>query len=141
MFQNLKTIKAILAIGIIGSLSCGKPLVQTAMDAPLLVKHSDRFVHKPFKKVLRQVKPEILAVTGIDGEDPYVIGTFFLSFVPLVEVKKRTLEKKPPITIVVYTQATYKLDTADLPGLDKKQTLIQRYGKLPISDIQVYGSE
>ena len=85
--------------------SCfSQQLVKKQADARLIVEQKDRFINKPLKDLLKEIKPEIKYAFGYDAGDHGMPAYFRFMFVTKEQNKALVDKKQYPIVIYVYVK-------------------------------------
>lgn len=124
--------------------SCySQKLIQKETDAQKVIENKDRFIGKPLKELLAQIKPPIMRVTATPSKNiQSYVGNFHFYFMGNEAVDKSRSEGKAPITIVVYVKENFDWDFQKRPK--GKETVWTpedaiKYGDLTIVGFRIYG--
>jgi hypothetical protein len=124
--------------------SCfSQQLVKKQGDARLIIEQKERFINKPLKDLLKEIKPEIQYAYGSNAEDHGRPAYFRFKFVTKRESDSIRLKELTPIVIYIYVKE--KIDW-DEPAERKRDILFtwtdddfQKYKNHTIIDLSIYG--
>lgn len=124
--------------------SCfSQQLVKKQADARLIIEQKERFINKPLKDLLKEIKPELQFAYGRNAEDHGRPAFFRFMFVTKRENDSIRLKELIPIVIYVYVKE--KIDW-DEPAERKKDILFtwtdddfQKYKNYTVIDLSIYG--
>jgi hypothetical protein len=123
--------------------SCfSQQLVKKQSDLRLLIDQQERFINKPLKDLLKEIKPPIKYAFGTDYNDRPAYFTF--KFVTKQQTDSLRQKNLSPIVIYVYVKEK-KIDWFDLTKKTKETGLtwtaedLRNYGDFTVIGIRVYG--
>lgn len=147
MFIYMRMLFKILLLSfiLITATSCKAQLVQTVADAKKLEIGKDKFIGKPLKDLLKEIKPPIkravLQPGGMEGVNNYVIFNF-ISDSDYNKYKSET--GKIPVTIRINVKEyNFKWDPSNKPKNERfnwTKEDEEKYGNLTVTWIRVSGS-
>jgi hypothetical protein len=123
--------------------SCfSQQLVKKQADARLIIEQKERFINKPLKDLLKEIKPEIKYAFGTDAGDHGVPAYFRFKFVTKEQSDSLRAKNLSPILIIVYVKENIDWNE---PALRKKDILFtwteddfQKYKNYTVIDLRVY---
>jgi hypothetical protein len=132
-----------LTVGVLSSCFSQK-LVKKQSDAILLIEQKERFINKPLKVLLNDIKPAIKYAYGEDAKDHGRPAYFTFKFV--TKQQNYSLVEKGIAPIVIYVYVKEKcIDWGEFKKL-KKETFtswtaddFRFYSNFTVIDIDVYG--
>jgi len=133
----------IIILTLLGSSTClAQELVKKQSDLRLLIDQRERFINKPLKDLLKEIKPPIKYAFGTDYTDIPAYFTFkFVTSQQTDSLRKRGLE---PITIYIYVKEE-NIDWFDLTKKTKETGLtwtaedLRNYGDFTVIGIRISG--
>jgi hypothetical protein len=85
--------------------SCfSQQLVKKQADARLIIEQKERFINKPLKDLLKEIKPEIKYASGSNAEDHGRPAFFRFKFVTKEQSDSLRAKNLSPIVIYVYVK-------------------------------------
>ena len=145
IFNNAKTMRpALIILSLLVFTSCfSQQLVKKQADARLIIEQKERFINKPLKDLLKEIKPELQYASGSNAEDHGRPAFFRFMFVTKRENDSIRLKELIPIVIYVYVKE--KIDWNE-PALRKRDILFtwtdddfQKYKNYTVIDLSIYG--
>lgn len=143
--QIMKPIKlTLILIAIFTTVCCkSQQLIKTEKDAHKIKENEKQFINKPLKDLLKEIKPQIKRVFGNPIKNSYeTVGYFMFNFVDLQQYDSLKVNKKTPVTIVVYVKEYFDWDFHKRPK--GKETVwtkddAHKYENLTVVGFRVYG--
>ena len=126
------------------SSSCfSQKLVKKETDVEKIIENKDRFIGKPLKYFLAEIKPTIKRVTATPSKNiQSYVGNFHFYFMENEAINKSRSKGRVPITIVVYIKEYFDWDFQKRPkGRETVWTLedVRRYENLTVVGFRIYG--
>jgi len=125
--------------------SCfSQQLVKKQSDLRLLIDQQERFINKPLKELLKEIKPPIKFAFGTDAKDHGMPANITFKFVTHQEYLILKEVNKFPLTLIIYVKEE-KIDWYDLSKRTKETITswtaddLRKYGDLTVIRIRVYG--
>ena len=125
--------------------SCfSQQLVKKQSDLRLLIDQRERFINKPLKELLKEIKPPIKFAFGTDAKDHGMPANITFKFVTHQEYLILKEVNKFPLTLIIYVKEK-KIDWYDLSKRTKETSTswtaddLRKYGDLTVIGIEVYG--
>ena len=135
--------KIILAFPMLLAISCSAQIMGTLKEAKKLKENETKFIGKPLKKLLKDIKPEIRMASAQSNRPDHQPSVMFFKFVDDKEYYKNE-NKGSFTTIIVYIKENFDWDSL-------RNTKIQKYtwtkedekifGNLTIIGIGVLGDK
>jgi hypothetical protein len=134
----------LIIISLVVYTSCfSQQLVKKQADAKLIIEQKERFINKPLKDLLKEIKPELQYASGSNADDHGRSAYFRFMFVTKRENDSIRLKELIPIVIYVYVKE--KIDW-DEPAERKKDILFtwtdddfQKYKNHTVIALRIYG--
>jgi len=134
------TITIIAAIILLMNTSCkAQQMVQTPSDVYKLKANEQRFINKPLKDLLKEIKPQIKNVLGTVDYPSY----FSFRFLSREELNKRPIDGTT-IGLFIYVKEPLDWNFDQRPkGKEYQWTKedVEKYGNLTVTRIKVAGKE
>ena len=124
--------------------SCfSQQLVKKQADARLIIEQKERFINKPLKDLLKEIKPEIQFASGSNAQDHG--RPAFFKFMLVTKRESDSIRLKELIPIIIYVYVKEKIDWNE-PALRKRDILFtwtdddfQKYKNYTVIDLSIYG--
>jgi len=119
-------------------------LVKKQSDVRSLIDQQERFINKPLKELLKEIKPPIKFALGKDAKDHGMPANITFKFVTHQEYLILKEVNKFPLTLIIYVKEE-KIDWYDLSKRTKETSTswtaddLRKYGDLTVIGIEVYG--
>ena len=141
----MKKINFIIAfIVLFSSNSCfSQKLVQKENDIQKIEDNKARFIGKPLKNLLQEIKPPIKRVMARPSVNIYsYVGNFIFNFVDSKQKDSLRSKDKIPVTLVVFVKENFDWDFQKRPK--GKETIwtsedVKKYENLTIVGFRIYG--
>ncbi len=111
--------KIILTVSLLLTVACQAQIMSTLKDAKKLKENETKFIGKPLKKLLREIKPEIRMASAQSNRPDHQPSVMFFKFVDDKEYYKNE-NKRSFTTIIVYIKENFDWDVL-------RNTKIQKY--------------
>lgn len=120
-------------------------LVKTPGDAYKIKENEQKFINKPLKTLLKEIKPEIKMAAGNHGINGHFDGGYFtFKFVTFDKSHRSEAKDETPVTIVVYVIENFEWDYQKRPSgkqLTWTKEDAEKYGDLTVVAFRVYGKD
>ncbi len=139
--KNMKnTIKIIVVLILLISTGCkAQQMVQIPADAYKLKTNEQKFINRPLKDLLKEIKPEIKFVMGTVDYPPY----FSFRFLSREELKKKPADGTT-IGLFIYVKEPLDWNFDKRPKgkeYEWSKEDVEKYGNLTVTRIKVTGKE
>lgn len=102
MKKSLILLIALIMI-LITNTSCQAQLVKTIADMPKLKENEQKFLKKPLKVLIKEIKPNIISVLGSpEYTSNTILGNLQFYFIDTQEINRRKNKGEKPTSILVY---------------------------------------
>lgn len=132
---------AIMTICVLSS-CFSQQLVKKQADARLIIEQKERFINKPLKDLLKEIKPEIKYAFGYDARDHGMPAYFRFKFVTKEQSDSLRAKNLSPILIFVYVKENIDWNESALRKRDILFTWteddFQKYKYYTVIDLRVY---
>ncbi len=119
-------------------------LVQKPSDINKLKLQESIFVNKPLKNLIKEIKPQIVMVTGWPSKSTERLGYFVFRFVDKKSYDSTRKNSKTPYQITVFIKETFQWNNHER---NKDQKLnwtnsdTNKYGNLTVVGIKISGEQ
>lgn len=121
------------------TISCRSPLVLTVNDIPKLKENETRFINKPLRKLLREIKPHIRLAIAQENRPDGMLNYILFRFVSADEYYKNSSKRKFA-GITVFVKENFEWDyarSAEGKSYDWSKSDEKKYGGLTVVDFWV----
>lgn len=126
----------------IASSSFSQQLVKKQEDARLIIQQKERFINKPLKDLLKEIKPEIKTAFGYDAGASGRPAYFRFKFVTKEQSDSLRVKNLSPIVIYVYVKENIDWYVRTKRTKETSQTWTEddfrNYKEFIVIDIEVY---